>query len=114
MGKRPFSELSVVATGVQSSEGRFGKRRRGGGGERDDVPLISGWRCNLAISRDPVLIVPSQPTSPGLRGYLDPHEPHSINHLIVQHLGRDEVIATVRDDGDVEAILVRHIVQAIR
>ncbi|KAI7527068.1 hypothetical protein KC331_g16571 [Hortaea werneckii] len=141
MGKRPFSELSVVATGVQSSEGRFGKRRRGGG-ERDDVPLISGWRCNLtalsqehnlyfvaygrdiyvyvprfptqAISRDPVLIVPSQPTSPGLRGYLDPHEPHSINHLIVQHLGRDEVIATVRDDGDVEAILVRHIVQAIR
>ncbi|RMX95697.1 hypothetical protein D0867_13401, partial [Hortaea werneckii] len=67
-----------------------------------------------AISRDPVLIVPSQPTSPGLRGYLDPHEPHSINHLIVQHLGRDEVIATVRDDGDVEAILVRHIVQAIR
>ncbi|GAB1737995.1 hypothetical protein NU219Hw_g2506t1 [Hortaea werneckii] len=145
MGKRPFSELSVVATGVQSSEGRFGKRRRGGsggGGDRDDVPLISGWRCNLTalsqehnlyfvaygrdiyvyvprfptqvISRDPVLIVPSQPTSPGLRGYLDPHEPHSINHLIVQHLGRDEVIATVRDDGDVEAILVRHIVQAIR
>ncbi|RMZ17634.1 hypothetical protein D0860_00302 [Hortaea werneckii] len=140
MGKRPFSELFVVATGVQGSEGRFGKRRRGG--ERDDVPLISGWRCNLtalsqehnlyfvaygrdiyvyvprfptqAISRDPVLIVPSQPTSPGLRGYLDPHEPHSINHLIVQHLGRDEVIATVRDDGDVEAILVRHIVQAIR
>ncbi|KAI7235309.1 hypothetical protein KC330_g4327 [Hortaea werneckii] len=141
MGKRPLSELSVVATGVQSSEGRFGKRYRGGG-ERDDVPLISGWRCNVtalsqehnlyfvaygrdiyvyvprfptqAISRDPVLIVPSQPTSPGLRGYLDPHEPHSINHLIVQHLGRDEVIATVRDDGDVEAIIVRHIVQAIR
>ncbi|KAI7411969.1 hypothetical protein KC332_g5541 [Hortaea werneckii] len=140
MAKRPFSELSVVATGVQGSEGRFGKRRRGG--DPDDVPLISGWRCNLtalsqehnlyfvaygrdiyvyvprfptqAISRDPVLIVPSQPSSPGLRGYLDPHEPHSINHLIVQHLGRDEVIATVRDDGDVEAILVRHIVQAIR
>lgn len=67
-----------------------------------------------AISRDPVLIVPSLPTSPGLRGYLDPHEPHSINHLLVQHLGRDEVIATVRDDGDVEAILVRHLVQAIR
>ncbi|KAI6800664.1 hypothetical protein KC360_g4449 [Hortaea werneckii] len=140
MAKRPFSEISVVATGVQGSEGRFGKRRCGG--DPDDVPLISGWRCNLtalsqehnlyfvaygrdiyvyvprfptqAVSRDPVLIVPSQPTSPGLRGYLDPHEPHSINHLIVQHLGRDEVIATVRDDGDVEAILVRHIVQAIR
>ena len=52
MGKRPFSELSVVATGVQSSEDRFGKRRRGGGGggERDEVPLISGWRCNLVCA----------------------------------------------------------------
>jgi hypothetical protein len=60
-----------------------------------------------------VLIVPSQPSSPDLRGYLDPDEPHAINYLIVQKLGKDEVIACVRDDGDVEVFLVRHILHAI-
>lgn len=59
------------------------------------------------------MIIPSQPSQPDLRGYIDPHEPHSINNLIVQFLGNEEVVATVRDDGDVEAVLVRHIVQAI-
>jgi hypothetical protein len=49
-----------------------------------------------------VLIVPSQPSSPDLRGYLDRDEPHCINYLIAQKLGKDEVIANVRDDGDVE------------
>lgn len=60
-----------------------------------------------------MLIVPSQPSSPDLRGYLDRDEPHAINYLIVQKLGKDEVIANVRDDGDVEIFLVRHIVHAI-
>lgn len=60
-----------------------------------------------------MLIVPSQPSSPDLRGYLDRDEPHCINYLIVQKLGKDEVIANVRDDGDVEVFLVRHIVHAI-
>lgn len=63
--------------------------------------------------RNPVLILPSQPSSPDLRGYLDADEPHAINYLIVNKLGKDEVIATVRDDGDVEAFLVRHVVHAI-
>lgn len=57
--------------------------------------------------------MPSQPSSPGLRGSLDPRQPHTINNLIIQHLGNDEVIATVRDDGDVAAVLVRHVQQAI-
>jgi len=61
----------------------------------------------------PVLIVPSQPSEPDLRGYLDRDEPHAINYLIVQKLGKDEVIANVRDDGDVEVFLIRHIVHAI-
>lgn len=60
-----------------------------------------------------MLIVPSQPSSPDLRGYLNRDEPHCINYLIVQKLGKDEVIANVRDDGDVEVFLVRHIVHAI-
>jgi hypothetical protein len=61
----------------------------------------------------PALIVTSQPSSPGLRGYLDRDEPHAINYLIVQNLGKDEVIACVRDDGDVEVFLIRHILHAI-
>lgn len=60
-----------------------------------------------------MLILPSQPSSPGLTGYLDRDEPHAINYLIVQKLGKDEVIATVRDDGDVDVTLVRHVVHAI-
>lgn len=137
MAKR---DLEVVATGVQSYEGRFGKRRRYENG--DAAPPISPWRCNLTglsqehnlyfvaygrdvyvyaprfpsqrIAREPVLIVPSQPSRHGLQGYLDPREPHTINNLVVQFLGNDEVIATVRDDGDVEAVLVRHVRQAIK
>ncbi|KAK5118643.1 hypothetical protein LTR85_008108 [Meristemomyces frigidus] len=140
MGKRSFEELSVVATGVQSFEGRFGKKRRYDYDE-SNVPPISQWRCNLtglsqehnlyfvaygtdiyvyvpqfpsqSVSGEPVLIVPSQPTSSGLRGYLDPAEPHSINNLLIQRLGNEEVVATVRDDGDVDALLVRHVVQAV-
>lgn len=53
------------------------------------------------------------PSSPDNPGYLDLHSPHSINNLLLQLLGTEEVVATVRDDGDVEVILVRHIVQAI-
>ncbi|EMC96530.1 hypothetical protein BAUCODRAFT_24288 [Baudoinia panamericana UAMH 10762] len=139
MGKRNFEELSVTATGVQNLEDRFGKRRRRH--DYDDLPPIRQWRCNLtglsqeqnlyfvaygqdvyvyvpqypaqAVSSLPVLIVPSQPTRPDLTGFLDPREPHTINNLIVHHLGTDEVLATVRDDGDVEMVLVRHISQAI-
>lgn len=66
-----------------------------------------------AIPQKPALIVPSLPSRPGLRGYLDTTNPHSINNLVVQNLGNEEVVAAVRDDGDVDAFLVRHIVQAI-
>lgn len=66
-----------------------------------------------ALSPHPLLILPSQPSRPGLSGYLDPRTPHSTNNLLVQRLGADEVIATVRDDGDVEVVLVRHVLQAL-
>ena len=67
--------------------------------------------------RDPILIIPSRPSAPDLRGHLDfdyPYDAHAINNLLVQKLGRDEVIATVRDDGDVDVFLVRHVVHAIK
>lgn len=66
-----------------------------------------------AIPQKPALVFTSQPSDRGLRGYLDPRHPHAVNSLIVQHLGTEEVVAVVRDDGDVDAFLVRHVVQAI-
>ncbi|KAK5109252.1 hypothetical protein LTR62_007234 [Meristemomyces frigidus] len=138
MGKRSSDGLDVIAIGLQTLADRFGKRRRHA---YEHAPPISPWRCNLtalsqehnlyfiaygrdihvyvpqfpsqAISETPVLILPSQPSQPGLYGHLDPREPHTINAVLVQRLGNDEVIATVRDDGDVEAVLLRHVVQAV-
>lgn len=61
----------------------------------------------------PSLIVHSRPTASHLQGQLDARQPHAINNLSVTQLGSDEVIAAVRDDGDVDVFLVRHIAHAI-
>lgn len=66
-----------------------------------------------AIGEKPALVFTSHPSDMGLRGFLDPRHPHAINSLLVQDLGNEEVVAVVRDDGDVDAFLVRHVVQAI-
>lgn len=44
---------------------------------------------------------------------MNPSTPHAINNLLVQFLGNEEVVAAVRDDGDVTVVLVRHIIRAI-
>lgn len=66
-----------------------------------------------ALPAKPALVVTSQPSGPDVQGYLDLRHPHAINNLVVQYLGNEEVVAAVRDDGDVDTFLVRHIVQAI-
>ena len=65
------------------------------------------------ISEQPVLIFTSQQSATHLTGYIDQRTPHAVNNLIIQLLGNEEVVAVVRDDGDVDAFLVRHVVQAI-
>ncbi|KAM0713687.1 hypothetical protein Q7P37_010649 [Cladosporium fusiforme] len=129
--------VEAIPRGHTSFEERFpGKRRR----IDEGLPPLAPWRSNLtALSQEhnlyfiaygadiyvyepefpeqsihhPVLILPSQPSSPGLTGHIDRSEPHAINYLVVEKLGKDEVIANVRDDGDVEIFLVRHILHAI-
>jgi hypothetical protein len=59
------------------------------------------------------LILQSQPSRSDLTGYIDRINPHNVNGLLVQLLGNEEVVAAVRDDGDVDAFLIRHVVQAI-
>lgn len=46
------------------------------------------------------------------RGYINPSNPHAINHLIVGDLGNDEILLLACDDGDVIAFRVRSIHQA--
>lgn len=66
-----------------------------------------------ALPPDPALIVASHTSTPARPGYIDARRPHAINNLIVQCLGNEEIIATVRDDGDVDAFFVRQIIHAI-
>ncbi|KAK4505422.1 hypothetical protein PRZ48_003385 [Zasmidium cellare] len=138
MPRKSFSEAAVVATGAQPSAARFGGEAR----HRDDLSTpICPWRCNLtalsqqanlyfvayadrifvyipqyhtqALPQEPALIVTSQPSRPARPGYIDARRPHAINNLVVQCLGNEEIIATVRDDGDVDAFFVRQIIHAI-
>ncbi|EME47881.1 hypothetical protein DOTSEDRAFT_69718 [Dothistroma septosporum NZE10] len=143
MGHRSFAEAAAtvaIATGVQKYDSRFGQSRRGHD-PQPWPPTAAQWRCNLTalsqthnlyfvayeatiyaytprfpsqkLPRKPTLIFTSPPSRPGLLGTLDHRQPHAINNLVVQHLGSEEVVAAVRDDGDVDAFLVRHIVSAI-
>ncbi|KAF2478837.1 hypothetical protein BDY17DRAFT_60335 [Neohortaea acidophila] len=120
--------------------GRQSGRQRMHNGPRDPRPSLQ-WRANLtglsqvhnlyfvaygpdihvyepqyptqAVSKNPLLFFTSSPSAPGLAGYIDPTNPHAINNLVVQFLGNEEVVAVVRDDGDVDAFLIRHVVGAI-
>lgn len=62
-----------------------------------------------ALPTYPELVIDTQVSNAGsqIRGW------HQINNLVSQMLGKDEILAVVRDDGDVEAYLTRHIYQAI-
>lgn len=124
---------SIDAVGVQLGHERYP--------QRGEAPSLRGWRTNLTglshdhnlyfvaytqrifvfeplfptqcLPHDPSLIIHTTPSAPNLLGYLDPHQPHAINNLVVQKLGNEEIIAVVRDDGDVDAYLIRHLAEAI-
>ncbi|SMR59255.1 unnamed protein product [Zymoseptoria tritici ST99CH_1E4] len=137
--KRSFEELSVEVLGAQTSSDRRGKRGRVG--DPEERPPIATWRCNLTAlsqlhnlyfvaSKEkiyvyepqfpaqrlpplPSLIVHCPPSRPGLPGCIDPRQPRCINYLVVQLLGNEEILAVTRDDGDVDAFLVKHVLSAI-
>lgn len=48
-----------------------------------------------------------------MRGHISREQPHAINNIITSFLGEEEVLAVVRDDGDVDAYRIRHIYRAI-
>lgn len=126
----------VSVLGVQKPSVRFGRNIG-----REEFPQIAPWRCNLsglsqrnnllfmaytgyiyvyephfpsqALPSKPALIIDTPPSAPGLTGMLDPRYPRAINSLVVQDLGIEEILAVARDDGDVEAYLVAHVVHAV-
>ncbi|KAG5951065.1 hypothetical protein E4U53_003831 [Claviceps sorghi] len=46
-------------------------------------------------------------------GHIDFDAPHTINHLVVGWLGREEVVVTCHDDGDVTALYTKDIAEYI-
>jgi hypothetical protein len=80
---------------------------------KSEIHVFSPTFSSQKLSSSPDLILQSQPSGPDLSGYIDAQNPHNINSLLVQLLGNEEVVAAVRDDGDVDAFLVRHVIQAI-
>lgn len=126
----------VSVLGIQKPSERFGKDT-----DRHQRPQLATWRCNLtglsqrdnlffaaytgnicvyepkfpsqALPLNPALVINTPPSRTGLTGTLDPRSPRAINYLVIQDLGVEEILAVARDDGDVEAYLVAHIVHAV-
>lgn len=67
---------------------------------------------NQTLGR-PVLCLRHQPSSEGLRGYINPNDPHSINRLHIDYLGRKEILLTASDDGDIVGYYISGIMAAI-
>nr|OQO18329.1 hypothetical protein B0A51_15059 [Rachicladosporium sp. CCFEE 5018] len=119
----------------------LGAFKAGPRAEDVESPSVAPWRNNLtALSQEhnlyfvayyeliyvyepsgsggntlhtPVHSLRSEPTRPGNRGYLDRYRPHAINNLLIAKLGTEEVLACVRDDGDCDVFLLRHVIAAI-
>ncbi|KAJ5972869.1 Ribonucleotide reductase transcriptional regulator CRT10 [Penicillium vulpinum] len=107
----------------------------------DSGPTVSSWRCNLAalsqrrnllftahvddiyvwIPSGPRQLLGSQPEmiihpvmkEPNAPGYIDRSRPHTINHIIVDDLGVDEVLLLATDSGNVTGYNVEAIFSAI-
>lgn len=80
----------------------------------EDIHVYRPRFPTQSLPDSPCLIIDTPPSEPNLRGYINSRRPHAINNLIVQRLGREEALAVVRDDGDVDAYFTRHINQAIK
>lgn len=133
MFKQGECKPSIDAVGVQLGHDRYP--------HRGEAPPLRGWRTNLtglshvhnlyfvaysqrifvfeplfptqSLPDDPALIIHTAPSASNLHGYLDPRQPHAVNNLVVRYLGNEEILAVVRDDGDIDAYLIRHLAEAI-
>jgi hypothetical protein len=54
-----------------------------------------------SLELQPALTIRLPVTRPGLSGHIDNTFPHAVNHLLVDDLGDEEILACACDDGDV-------------
>ncbi|KAL8910432.1 MAG: hypothetical protein Q9171_004270 [Xanthocarpia ochracea] len=127
-GVKYFDPIKITQCGYQSGAQRYP--------ESQPPPEVAAYRNSLVAfsqyynlcfvaSLDTILVhapiyldqtlLPPRSTiniassNTGLRGYIDPGHPHSINHLVVADLGLEELVIAVTDDGDVVAYATRSI-----
>ncbi|KAH0385428.1 hypothetical protein KCU92_g3607, partial [Aureobasidium melanogenum] len=84
----------------------------------DNIYVYEPQFPSQRIEQEPLLIIhtdpkPKTPEEQRLYGRYAGYGTRAINKLLVQSLGNEEVVALVRDDGDVEAYYTRHIHSAI-
>ncbi|KAI4731082.1 hypothetical protein E4T49_01210 [Aureobasidium sp. EXF-10728] len=84
----------------------------------DSIYVYEPQFPSQSIEQEPALVVHTDkklktPEEQRLYGHYADHGTRAINKLLVQLLGNEEVVAVVRDDGDVEAYYTRHIYNAI-
>ncbi|KAJ5901170.1 hypothetical protein N7504_007163 [Penicillium tannophilum] len=125
----------VLALNVETQNDRFSLKN-------DQIaPTIATWRSNLAASSqrrnllfaaygsdiyvwvptgpfqllgtDPEMIIRPVMENPVASGYIDRSNPHTINNILVDDLGRDEILLLVTDSGNVCAYHVESIYSAV-
>ncbi|KAL4967373.1 uncharacterized protein BDV14DRAFT_169891 [Aspergillus stella-maris] len=105
-------------------------------------PRTSSWRCNVtalsqrrnilfvacahqiyvwepaggsqALGSKPEMIITPVMKKPGAEGYIQPNSPHEINSILVDDLGREEVLLLVTDSGNVCGYRVEAIFSALK
>ncbi|KAF1844902.1 uncharacterized protein K460DRAFT_100437 [Cucurbitaria berberidis CBS 394.84] len=113
--------ISCIPTGVHLGSRRFP--------DRNDRPKIKPWRCDLTalsqlynlyflacndtihvyqpsfpsqkLSKEPELVLHPPISNFATGSGVDPQDPHSITRILVDYLGREEVLLATCDDGDV-------------
>lgn len=65
------------------------------------------------VSSRACLIIELPVSDPDLSGHIRPERPHSVNHLIIEQLGEQEIVLCSCDDGDVVAYSTDSIFNAI-
>ncbi|KAH0542417.1 hypothetical protein FGG08_003172 [Glutinoglossum americanum] len=113
---RPFRELNVGVSGVQSHTHRTGLSQ-----VRNLYFVAYGDRIWVYQPQFPTQVLRTRPdlilTLPvsreNLTGFVDVNNPHAINQLVVGDLGGEEILACVCDDGDVVAYQTQKILATI-
>ncbi|CAI7653727.1 unnamed protein product [Penicillium glandicola] len=80
----------------------------------DDIYVWIPSGPRQLLGSQPQMIIHPVMRNPNAAGYIDPSRPHTINHIIVDDLGVDEVLLLATDSGNVTGYNVEAIFSAIR